>query len=109
LQAEQTQLPQLKKVIAVSGTKVVMADSLHSAVGRVVEARETAIALEHKTTGEEAVTQTAQGDEALKHLTEHMRRFEEAQKRGDWVTMEREWQSIKEAVRKMQSQKERTD
>jgi len=104
LQSEQTQLPQLKKVLAASEDKVAMADTLNEAIEMVVGADSEGIAAGTalKVSGTEASPRSSMGSKLTEQISAHMKRFEEAQRRGDWEAMEREWKALKGLVEKLQ-------
>lgn len=97
LQSEQTQLPQLKKVLVASEDKVAMADTIHEAISKVIEVDSKALTASAALRMDSAIAlpHGAAGSKVAEQILEHMRRFEEAQRKGDWEAMEREWKALK--------------
>lgn len=106
LQAEQTQLPQLKRVIAASSEKVAMAENLREAIEMVVKG-DGGLSLMGQSEGSIIKSQPFEDRDISRKILESMRRFEDAQQRGDWDAMEREWKALKTLVQELQKSSEK--
>ncbi|HID05965.1 MAG TPA: UPF0182 family protein, partial [Armatimonadetes bacterium] len=112
LQAEQNQIPQLKKVIVASSKRVVMANNLWDALEQLLRAGgdkggTTTLALQQeqiKTASSGAKEPTDRYiQQLIDRVWSHIQQFERARRDGDWAGMEREWSSIKRILRQLRS------
>ncbi|MCX7777189.1 MAG: UPF0182 family protein [Armatimonadota bacterium] len=105
LQSEQTQLPQLKKVLVASEDKVAMADTIYEAIGRVVDVDSKSLvgSLDSNVSKTEVPSHDSLSSRLSEQISERMKKFEDAQRKGDWKAMEREWKALKELVEELQS------
>ena len=89
--AEQTDIPQLKRVIVVYGKEVAMEPTLQEAVEAVFGAR--------RPQEQEFPPAPVQAD-ALKQAREHLQQAEDALRRGDWAGFGKAMESLKKLLEK---------
>lgn len=99
IQAEQGELPELKRVFVSYGEKVFMEPTLEAALQRLFGAPVPAVA--PQTPGQPVVTQTAA--DLINQSLEHYNKAIEAQKAGDWATYGTEIKALEDTLNKLKA------
>ena len=101
LQAEQSQIPQLKKVVVATATSIVMEDSLQVALTRIFSGLGTPTS----TTTTPSITTTAPTSANVaalaKEANDHYLKAQEALKTSDWTTYGNEMKALQQTIDKL--------
>ena len=98
LLAEQSQIPQLKKVVVATGTALVMEDNLPTALARVFGTSPASVATS-PTQPTPSTNPTI--NDLIKKANDHYNRAQEALKNADWVTYGTEMKALQELLTQM--------
>jgi hypothetical protein len=98
LLAEQSQIPQLKKIVVATSTAIVMDDSLGAALVRVFG---TSPALGTTSPTQPTTPTSTTLDDLIKKANDHYNRAQEALKNADWATYGTEMKALQELLTQM--------
>ncbi len=114
LLAENSALPELKRVIVASGSRIAMRNTLDEALVALLEAAPAAILVAEEADGVPAATETSptpaptprpSGDGSIEALVQaandHFLAAEAAQRQGDWTTYGRELDALRDALQQL--------
>jgi hypothetical protein len=100
LLAEQSQIPQLKKIVVATGTSLVMDDSLSAALARVFGTSTTPIVTTPPQPTTSPPTSTTVAD-LVKQANEHYSKAQDALKTADWATYGKEMQELQKVLNQL--------
>ncbi len=98
LQAEQSRLPELKRVIAVTGNRIAMEPTLEAALGSLYGAKVATAPQQVPGSAGPGVALPGQVSELARAAQEHYRKAQEALRQGDWATYGEELKKLEDVL-----------
>ncbi|MEW5720288.1 MAG: UPF0182 family protein, partial [Chloroflexota bacterium] len=101
LLAEQSQIPQLKRVVVATSNNIAMEATLGDALARVFGASTAPVVTSPPSTGAPGAPTGANVNALIKEANDHYTRAQDALKTGDWATYGKEMQALQQTLDKL--------